>query len=223
MKPSNYVKVISCILFLSVSFKALASYDNKSSEFYLKHFANPTDLADKSCKPFLKALYRGGQPVFDGTDKWLLKLKASGIKQVFDLREESGNAVKERDLLLKNGIAYVKLPLRTSGESQPAQFSVEVATPSSDLSSPPVITKTLMNSTDGTIYVLNLMEEMLSKQSKDQSIYLHCQRGEDRTGLMVALLRQCQGTGYKSEFVSYGGVMYKPLQKLMTDVKRFRK
>ena len=91
------------------------------------------------------------------------------------------------------------------------------------LKSSPVITKTTMNSVDATIFVLDLMEQTTSKQSPEETIYLHCQRGEDRTGMMIALLRACAGTGYKQEFLSYGGVMYKPLQKLMDDVNRKRK
>jgi hypothetical protein len=35
---------------------------------------------------------------------------------------------------------------------------------------------------------------------------------------MIALLRQCQGDGWKKEFNGYGGVMYQALQKLMNDV-----
>lgn len=202
---------------------AIASYDNKAEGFYLKHYANPGDLKDASCKQFLKTVNRGGQPVFDGTDKWIKKLKASKVKTVFDLRSENTNAVLERDTLLKNGIGYVKLPLKTGGTAQDATMSVEVATPSSDLQSAPVITKTTMESVEATIYVLDLMEQTISKQSVDDTIYLHCQRGEDRTGLMIALLRACAGTGYKQEFLSYGGVMYKPLQKLMDDVNQRRK
>lgn len=221
MKSQNYKFIITTLVLACFSTPSFAGYDNKSPEFYLKHFSTPADLQDSSCKQFLKSLKRGGQPVIDSSNKWLLKLKANGVKQVFDLREEVGNSVQERDILLKNGISYVKLPLRTSGNTQPTEFVVEVATPSADLTSPPTITKTLMNSAQGTIYVLNMMDEMLAKQSTDQSIYLHCQRGEDRTGLMVALLRQCNS--YKTEFNNYGGVMYKPLQSLMAEVRKFRK
>ena len=67
-------------------------------------------------------------------------------------------------------------------------------------------------------------------EPSNTGIYLHCMRGEDRTGLMVALLRNCQqnsqdkkpNNSWKSEFSEYGGAMYKPLQKLMTDVNKSR-
>lgn len=221
MKKRSYLFVIT-LLCLNIS-SLYAGYDNKGTGFYLKHYATQGDLKDATCKPFLKTVLRGGQPVFDGSNTWLNKLKASKVKRVFDLREETTNAALERDTLLKNGIGYVKLPLRTSGTTQAATMTVEVATPSSDLKSPATIIKTKMSSVDATLYVLNLMEEVISKQSLEDTIYLHCQRGEDRTGLMVALLRQCAGTGYKQEFLSYGGVMYKPLQSLMDNVKRVRK
>ena len=69
--------------------------------------------------------------------------------------------------------------------------------------------------------VLDLMEKNINEQSGN-GIYLHCQRGEDRTGLMIALLRECQESSWKSEFIDYGGVMYKPLLKLMMDVDKVR-
>jgi len=203
------------LLFISNTF---ANYKKDTEGFYLKHYANPKDLSDTSCRQFQGMLYRGGQPVFDGTDTWINKLKASKIKVVYDLRSETKNAVLERDMLLKNGISYIKLPLSTSGNAQPENFLLEIATPGAN-GMDPVITKTTMNNVDATIKVLNMMEENLSSQN-GEGIYLHCQRGEDRTGTMVALLRECQGGNWKNEFNSYGGVLYKPLEKLMKDVQK---
>ena len=212
-------------VFIFVSSPVQASYSKNVSGFYLKHFALMKDLKDTTCKPFLNRVFRGGQPVFDGTDTWLKKIKSTSIKTVFDLRSESTNAAKERDALLQNGIGYVKLPLTTGGNVPPEYFVVEVAVPGNFLNGKPVtsptITKSRMTSTEATIFVLNMMEEKISSQGND-SIYLHCQRGEDRTGLMVALLRDCSTTGWKTEFNSYGGVMYKPLQYLFTEVNKLR-
>ncbi|NOT80201.1 MAG: hypothetical protein HOP07_14500 [Bacteriovoracaceae bacterium] len=211
-----------CFFFSS---QAVASYSKNISGFYLKHFALMKDLKDTSCKPFLNRVYRGGQPVFDGSDTWLKKIKSSQIKTVFDLRSETKNAAIERDTLLKNGIGYVKLPLTTGGTIPSEYFDVEVAIPGNFANgkqvSSHIITKTRMTSTEATIYVLEMMEEKISLQGTD-GIYLHCQRGEDRTGMMVALLRDCTGTGWKTEFNSYGGVMYKPLQYLFTEVSKMR-
>jgi len=203
------------LLFITNTF---ASYKKDTEGFFLKHYAKPKDLTDTSCRQFQGMLYRGGQPVFDGTDTWINKLKASKIKVVYDLRSETKNAVLERDILLKNGISYIKLPLSTSGNTQPENFLLEIATPGAN-GMDPVITKTTMNNVDATIKVLNMMEENLSSQN-GEGIYLHCQRGEDRTGTMVALLRECQGGNWKTEFNSYGGVLYKPLEKLMKDVQK---
>ena len=201
---------------------AFSGYEKKEAGFYLNHYDQMKDLKDQSCKSFLGSVYRGGAPLFDGSNNWIKKINSSKIKMVFDLREETNNAALERDTLLKNGIAYVKLPLKTSGTSQDANMTVEVAIPSSDLKSSPVITKTSMTNVDATLYVLDLMEKNINEQSLN-AIYLHCQRGEDRTGLMVALLRECQESSWKSEFINYGGVMYKALQKLMIDVDKVRK
>jgi len=205
-----------------LSTQSFASYNNKETGFYLKHFANPSDLKDTSCKQFLKTVYRGGQPIFDGSDTWIKRLKATKVKRVFDLREETGNALKERDQLLANGISYYKLPLRTQGNTQLPEMTIEEAIAAEVKGGAPTINKIKMSSVSATKYILEKMEEVISKQSTDETIYLHCQRGEDRTGLMVALLRHCAGTGYKQEFLSYGGVMYKPLQSLMDEVNKNR-
>lgn len=206
--------------FLFYSISSYAGYDNKATGFYLKHFALAKDLKDTSCKQFLNSVYRGGQPDFAVGDAWINKIKASKIKVVFDLRSETTNAVKERDALLNNGIGYVKIPLSTSGNIMPETLTVEVAEPSNGFNSP-VITKTAMPRVQAALYVLSLMNKVISEQSEN-AIYLHCQRGEDRTGLMIALLRECSGTAWKSEFNEYGGVMYKPLQSLMDEVSKVR-
>jgi hypothetical protein len=211
---------ILSISFIFYSFASYAGYDKKATGFYLKHFAQVKDLKDTSCKQFLKTVYRGGQPDFSVGDAWINKIKASKIKVVFDLRSETTNAIKERDLLLANGIGYVKIPLSTTGNIMPENLTVEVAEPSNGFSSP-VITKTTMPRVQATLYVLSLMEKVVSEQSEN-GIYLHCQRGEDRTGLMMALLRECSSTAWKSEFNEYGGVMYKPLQALMDEVSKIR-
>jgi hypothetical protein len=211
--------------FLLTSAPAQASYSKNVAGFYLKHFALMKDLKDTTCKPFFNRIYRGGQPVFDGSDNWLKKIKSTPIKTVFDLRSESTNAAKERDALLQSGIGYVKLPLTTGGNVPPEFMTVEIAVPGNFVDGKPVssptITKTRMTSIAATMFVLDMMEEKISTQGND-SIYLHCQRGEDRTGLMVALLRDCSTTGWRSEFNSYGGVMYKPLQFLFNEVSKLR-
>ena len=219
------MKKVKFIIFIFFTFSlnaAFCGYEKKEAGFYLNHYDRMKDLKDQSCKTFLGSVYRGGLPLFDGTDNWIKKINASKVKMVFDLRDETKNAALERDTLLKNGIAYVKLPLKTSGSAQDANMTVEVAIPSSDLKSSPIITKTTMSNVEATLYVLDLMDKNINEQSTN-TIYLHCQRGEDRTGLMVGLLRDCKESSWKSEFINYGGVMYKSLDKLKIDVDKVRK
>lgn len=43
--------------------------------------------------------------------------------------------------------------------------------------------------------------------------FIHCQRGEDRTGVFIASLRDCPY--WKKEFKDYGGVLYPALAKII--------
>lgn len=214
----KFIMVLSLGLFLN---NAFSGYEKKEAGFYLNHYDQMKDLKDQACRSFLGSVYRGGAPLFDGTDHWIKKINSNKIKMVFDLRNETNNAALERDILLKNNIAYVKLPLKTSGLSQDEKMTIEVALPALDFKSSPTLSKTTMTNVEATLFVLDLMEKNINEQSGN-GIYLHCQRGEDRTGLMIALLRDCQESSWKSEFIDYGGVMYKPLLKLMMDVDKVR-
>jgi protein tyrosine/serine phosphatase len=69
---------------------------------------------------------------------------------------------------------------------------------------------------DATLHVLKLANEFLDS---NQRIYVHCQRGEDRTGVFVSLLRDLKDN-WKKEFSNYGGSYYTALKKHREDVVR---
>lgn len=110
------------------------------------------------------------------------KLKALGIDYVIDLRNEAD--LGDERAAISRGFNYVNIPLRTSG------------THSDD---------TVERTRDS----LRLIERMSLTGRK---FYIHCQRGEDRTGVVIGMLRRCDA--WAREFRSYGGVMYSPLRDL---------
>ena len=55
------------------------------------------------------------------------------------------------------------------------------------------------------------------KNSNDR-VYVHCQRGEDRTGVFIGTMRTCPS--WKTEFKDFGGVLYPSLKELMEDIDK---
>ena len=113
----------------------------------------------------------------DSQNKALLYFKNNKIKPYSDLNYSTDNGINYY-IGDKNNIAYVKLPLKTSGLSQNEKMTIEVALPALDFKSSPTLSKTTMTNVEAT--------------------------------------------SWKSEFIDYGGVMYKPLLKLMMDVDKVR-
>ncbi|NOT46178.1 MAG: hypothetical protein HOP17_00315 [Acidobacteria bacterium] len=97
-------------------------------------------------------LYRGGQPKADG----FAELKAMGITTVIDLRDDDGNALKEKALVEKAGMRFVNKPL--GNWSRPD---------------------------------LNDIDEILKEidTPANQPVFVHCKRGKDRTGTVIAVYR----------------------------------
>lgn len=60
-----------------------------------------------------------------------------------------------------------------------------------------------------------LIDTVSSVKNTDAKVYVHCKRGEDRTGVFIALLREC--SSWKKEFKDYGGVLYPGLKEIMED------
>ena len=53
---------------------------------------------------------------------------------------------------------------------------------------------------------------------KGERVYVHCQRGEDRTGTFIRLLRAC-GEASRQEYRVYGGSKYAALDSLYEALK----
>ena len=97
-------------------------------------------------------LYRGAQP----TDDSFSELKKLGIDMVVNLRHETDEIARERNLVEAQGMRYVSIAWR--GKENPK--------------------------TEQVAQFLGLLRE-----NPDQKVFVHCERGAERTGVMVACYR----------------------------------
>jgi hypothetical protein len=104
---------------------------------------------------------RGGQPSSAGVNA----LKNIGVRVIIDLRTdgEVGHGTEPKDAVT-DGIAYFRLPMDTGGKGQEQKNE------------------------DALLRALGIVRFFL-KENKTGLIYVHCERGEDRTGLTVAGIR----------------------------------
>jgi hypothetical protein len=192
------------------------SYSKSESGFYLHHFDRAPDLSGYLGK-FEGNLFRGGQPNFNDGGDWLKKLQDNSISLVVDMRHEGADLTKEKTDLKNAGISYVLLPWHTDGTDQPTSLKVVER-----LFVGGVFTEHIENfpKVDASLRVLHLANDYLGEGKR---IYVHCQRGEDRTGVFVSLLRNLDDN-WKKEFANYGGSYYASLKKHREDiVKQLRK
>lgn len=175
--------------------KSRGTYKNDFNGFYLKHFDRIKIPQQNS---ILKNVFRSGKPDYSNAES-IKTLNDNGIKFVVNLQAEERNITKITKLLADKGITFIHLPLDTSENKKPG-----------------------VNDPQKTLEVLNRIEDLLSAKPND-SVLVHCQRGEDRTGVFIRLLRESNGESVVSstkDFKNYGGVLYKPLQKLYEEVKK---
>jgi protein tyrosine phosphatase (PTP) superfamily phosphohydrolase (DUF442 family) len=97
-------------------------------------------------------LYRGAQP----SERGLAVLAGMGVHTVVDLRDEDDLAQKERQVVEKLGMTFVRIPIH--GSKAPSDEQVEK--------------------------FRGLFDDW-----KAFPIFVHCQRGADRTGALIAVYR----------------------------------
>ena len=191
--------------------QATGSYDVEEEGFYLKHFDRSPD-SDENCQTFNGLLLRGGQPDLK-SNTWLEKIKDNDVSLVVDLRNDSDNS-SEKNSLLKSGISYIKLPLTTFASNQARNLKVEEASPCFENNCTPTTTITEFYRTKASIYVLKKIRAAFANNKK---VYLHCKRGQDRTGLIAGLLRHC--SNWETEFKNYKGYLYPALKSHLKEIK----
>jgi protein-tyrosine phosphatase len=131
-------------------------------------------------------------------------LEDNEVDIVVDLRSEAtSRREKEQDIVEELGLRYLHFPLYTSVPR------------GSSLSE--------INSRENVAEFRDFMDQVLAALQRGKRVYVHCQRGEDRAGTFVALLKLREGAACpdwrSKEFRRYGGVFYAPLQDLFNKVR----
>ncbi|HVJ64643.1 MAG TPA: tyrosine-protein phosphatase [Bdellovibrionota bacterium] len=197
--------VIAVAILANAATSSLGRYDNQDPAFYLGHFDRSPDT-DPEAFAFRGQVYRGGQPKLD-SNQWVERFSNEQIDLVVDLRAEARSLRSEREALRRVGIDYVLLPWKTSGTDQDSVLEVSEVLNGSER-------KWKLDRVEATLHVLALVKSYLQR---GQKVYIHCQRGEDRTGTFASLLRH-PGPQWRREFTRYGGSEYAPLKKHRADV-----
>ena len=179
-------------------------YTKTTEGFFLKHFDNVGTR--ESCRDFGQSLARGGQPDLK-SKKWVEKLRAEGITYIVDLRNEAGT--EEEEATLKEGLGYLWIPIRTDGTAQRSSMNYKIRYLGQN---------TVTKSADPVTATLEIIYAIQSLTQKGHRVYIHCARGEDRTGIILGLLRKCDS--WYSEFKGYGGSYYNSLKWLFENVKK---
>ena len=210
------ILVASTVVSVAAEVSPRKYYGKDISGFYLKHFARSTDLQHKTFKlqgveyPFLQNIYRGGRPLVSQGNQWINRLTENKIDLVIDLRSESTEQVAEKSKLKELGISYLRLPWSTSSSVMPSQLTLE-----EQLYVDGVYfnEKKSYKRAEASLRAINRAKEFLSKGKR---IYVHCQRGEDRTGYFIGLMRNANE--WRPEFRSFGGSDYASLKAIRAEL-----
>jgi|GEM_PF-1601534 len=173
-------------------------YAEKAEGFYLGHFDGVGTL--ETCRHFGDFLTRGGEPQLK-SEAWRTRWDTERVEYVLDLRAEGGG--NEEKAVVATGRGYIRLPLTLVGGRQPKSLRLREVYPGEAPR-----TRNL-DPVDATVEVLRTVARLAQSGRR---VFIHCKRGEDRTGIFVALLRKC--SSWRSEFRAYGGDEYPALKWL---------
>ncbi len=150
-------------------------------------------------------VFRGGAPTADG-----VACLGTGfhVSAVFDLRSEGETGTTERKAAEERGLLYYNFPMATDS-NVPSE-----SCKSAGLSATQCNRKAVTSAIDE-------MERLLSIDPA-ANIYVHCARGEDRTGLVIGLFRVlkegCLKADARQEMREYGYTAYSQLKAVWDEL-----
>jgi hypothetical protein len=145
-------------------------------------------------------LYRGGRP----TEAGIECLARMGVTTLIDLRTEKETASgDEARWARENGLRYLAFPMTT-----------DASVPSQECRS---------RGWDPARCNQEMVARAIGELRSDTGpVYIHCARGEDRTGLVMGayrfLLQQWSAEASRREMRSFGYSPYKPLEEAWTRI-----
>lgn len=182
-----------------------------NGEFGKNHFGNGAD-ALASCSgsndPALGfgRIYRGGFPNNNGINC----LSSMGVKAIFDLRTESVARENNEKALAENaGLEYFSFPMEVMTNTPGSRECMDNGMNSSQCNQQSIVG-----------FVKKLKEYLA--QNPNAKIYVHCARGQDRTGLAMAFFRvkiqECSKEEARKEMLSYRYNPTKPLEFVWNNI-----
>jgi hypothetical protein len=178
----------------------------RPGEFARDHFAVVGPLA--SCSRAAAAdqgrIMRGGAPTAAG----IARLRALGVTTVIDLRTD-GEAGREARQVAAAGMSYRRIAMVTGGAHGGRGC--------------PVPGRPAAACNDAAVAEALAAIATALAASPQAKVYVHCARGEDRTGLVIAALRLarhgCPAVAAEREMAAYFYVPYPPLQAVWTKLR----
>jgi hypothetical protein len=156
-------------------------------------------------------LFRGGVP---STGAALDRLQADGVGLDIDLRKDDENPAAEAARAVARGMTYINIPLNEFwGNDVPERIPIRVRRPGmatwEERSVP-----TADAVAAGVLYLRGWLAQA-GGRSGAVNAFVHCWAGEDRTGMFMRLLRQCDAAS--GEMTTCGGTLYPALARIYRD------
>lgn len=182
-----------------------------NGEFGKGHFGNGADAlatCQGSNDPALGfgRIYRGGFPNNDGINC----LRSMGVKAIFDLRTESvAKENNEKALAANAGLEYFSFPMEVMSNTPGSKACADNGLNSAQCNQQSIIG-----------FVKKIKDYLA--QNPNAKIYVHCARGQDRTGLAMAFFRvkiqECSKDLARKEMLSYRYNPTKPLEFVWNNI-----
>jgi hypothetical protein len=172
--------------------------------FSYDHFAAIAPvLGSKSSAPL--QVFRGGAPTQPGVEC----LRSMGVSTIIDVRSDGEVSPQKEPSWAKGaGIQYLRFPMATDSSVPSASCKKRGLN----------ATQCNAESVDGAIHFLGQAES----GNPGEKIYIHCARGEDRSGLVVGayrfLVQKASKTAARNEMAKFGFTPYAVLNTVWNEL-----